>query len=89
MNVNVSGTPMDEREVKHYVDRAIKKYGDNLESIDIHADSDEEVTLKYVIRTKAPFERIRRITGYLVGTLDKWNDAKRAEEKERVKHDNH
>lgn len=33
-----------------------------------------------------PFERIRRITGYLVGTLDKWNDAKRAEEHDRVKH---
>ena len=32
------------------------------------------------------FERIRRITGYLVGTLDKWNDAKRKEEKDRVKH---
>lgn len=34
-----------------------------------------------------PFERIRRITGYLVGTLDKWNDAKRAEELDRVKHE--
>ena len=33
------------------------------------------------------FERIRRITGYLVGTMDKWNDAKKAEESERVKHD--
>ena len=32
------------------------------------------------------FERIRRITGYLVGTMDKWNDAKKAEESERVKH---
>ena len=32
------------------------------------------------------FERIRRITGYLVGTLDRFNDAKRAEESERVKH---
>lgn len=32
------------------------------------------------------FERIRRITGYLVGTLDKWNDAKKSEEKDRVKH---
>lgn len=32
------------------------------------------------------FERIRRITGYLVGTFDKWNNAKRAEEKDRVKH---
>ena len=33
-----------------------------------------------------PFERIRRITGYLVGTLDRWNSAKQAEEKDRVKH---
>ncbi len=33
------------------------------------------------------FERIRRITGYLVGTMDKWNDAKKAEEAERVKHE--
>lgn len=33
-----------------------------------------------------PFERIRRITGYLVGTLDKWNDAKKAEERDRVRH---
>lgn len=32
------------------------------------------------------FERIRRITGYLVGTMDKWNDAKKSEEKDRVKH---
>ena len=31
-------------------------------------------------------ERLRRITGYLVGTLDRWNDAKKAEEKARVKH---
>ncbi len=32
------------------------------------------------------FERIRRITGYLTGTTDGWNDAKRSEEKDRVKH---
>ena len=32
------------------------------------------------------FERIRRITGYLTSTLDKWNDAKKAEERDRVKH---
>lgn len=32
------------------------------------------------------FERIRRISGYLVGTLDRWNDAKKAEEHDRVKH---
>lgn len=33
------------------------------------------------------FERIRRITGYLVGTLDRWGNAKQAEEKDRVKHE--
>lgn len=32
------------------------------------------------------FERIRRITGYLVGTLERWNNAKKAEEHDRVKH---
>ena len=32
------------------------------------------------------FERIRRITGYLVGTMDRFNDATRAEEHDRVKH---
>lgn len=32
------------------------------------------------------FERTRRITGYLVGTTDRFNNAKRQEEKERVKH---
>lgn len=32
------------------------------------------------------FERIRRIAGYLVGTLDRWNNAKAAEERDRVKH---
>lgn len=33
-----------------------------------------------------PFERLRRITGYLVGTVDRWNDGKKAELKDRVKH---
>ena len=38
------------------------------------------------VKTHEHFERIRRITGYLTGTLDKWNNAKRAEERDRVKH---
>jgi arsenate reductase-like glutaredoxin family protein len=42
------------------------------------------VDLKY--HYNAPFERIRRITGYLVGTTDRWNNAKKAELKDRVKH---
>jgi len=36
---------------------------------------------------KAEFERIRRITGYLVGTVDRFNNAKQFEEKDRIKHD--
>ncbi|MCI6958385.1 MAG: hypothetical protein MR743_00790 [Oscillospiraceae bacterium] len=39
-----------------------------------------------VVGKDVQFERIRRITGYLVGTMDKWNDAKKAEEHDRVKH---
>ena len=39
-----------------------------------------------LIGSGVKFERIRRITGYLVGTLDRFNDGKRAEERDRVKH---
>lgn len=39
-----------------------------------------------IIGEGVDFERIRRITGYLVGTVDRFNDAKRAEERDRVKH---
>ena len=39
-----------------------------------------------VVGEGVKFERIRRVTGYLVGTLDRFNNAKRAEERERVKH---
>lgn len=41
---------------------------------------------KDIVGEGVDFERIRRITGYLVGTLDRFNDAKRAEERDRVKH---
>ena len=50
--------------------------------MDVELDG-EYVNLKY---HTIPFDRIRRITGYLVGTLDSFNDAKRAEERDRVKH---
>lgn len=36
--------------------------------------------------TTRNFERLRRITGYLVGSLERWNDGKKAEEHDRVKH---
>ena len=56
-------------------------------SVDVRCD-DETGELKVWYHKKAPkFERIRRITGYLVGTLDRFNNAKRAEEHDRVKHD--
>ena len=38
------------------------------------------------IEDDVPFERLRRITGYLVGSLERWNDGKKAEEHDRVKH---
>lgn len=41
---------------------------------------------KKMVGKGVKFERIRRITGYLVGTVDRFNDAKRAEVEDRVKH---
>ena len=41
---------------------------------------------KKIVGNGVGFERIRRITGYLTGVLDRWNNAKRAEEKDREKH---
>lgn len=46
----------------------------------LHADKNG------VVGKGVKFERIRRITGYLVGTLERFNNAKKAEEKDRVKH---
>ncbi|WP_288711699.1 anaerobic ribonucleoside-triphosphate reductase [uncultured Bilophila sp.] len=39
-----------------------------------------------IIGEGVKFERIRRITGYLVGTMDRFNNAKRAEVRDRIKH---
>lgn len=41
---------------------------------------------KAVVGEGVGFQRIRRITGYLVGTVERFNDGKRAEERDRVKH---
>ena len=45
-----------------------------------------KMTCDYQVGKSIPFERIRRITGYLVGDMKRWNDAKAAEEKNRVTH---
>lgn len=44
------------------------------------------MSAKETIGKGVKFQRTRRITGYLVGSLDRFNDAKKAEEKDRVKH---
>lgn len=72
-------------EGKAYVDYLEKKYNRKVKSLDVKLDGDY-ADLNYEFE-KVPFERIRRITGYLVGTMDHWNDAKAAEEADRVKHD--
>ena len=46
----------------------------------------EEVREVKMLGEGIGFERIRRITGYLVGTVDRFNNGKRAEERDRVKH---
>lgn len=47
---------------------------------------DKEVKNKKVVGKGVKFDRIRRITGYLVGTLDRFNNAKKAEVNDRVTH---
>lgn len=81
--VNITGNcpPL---EAPYYVAYLEKKYNRKLKSLDIHLDGDY-ADLNYEWEP-APFERIRRITGYLVGDMRHWNDGKTAEEKDRVKH---
>lgn len=74
-------------EARAYRDRGKEKHG-GLYAVHVKVDG-EFVDLTYCYKERVvyrPFERIRRITGYLVGTLDRWNDGKRAEEADRVKH---
>lgn len=76
---------LSREELQGYVDYLEKKYGRKLGQLTVEIDG-EYANLSYTFE-KVPFERIRRITGYLVGTMDKWNDAKKVEEKDRVKHE--
>lgn len=69
-------TVADENELEAYVKRGLgMEGGDNLVRIDaeIAPDDPEDVEIKYHFRNQ-PFDRIRRITGYLVGTLDRFNN---------------
>lgn len=76
---------ISEKEAKAYIAYVRKNNPrKEIDSIDLKFDG-EEVGLGYHLQPEG-FEKIRRITGYLVGTVDRFNDAKRAEEKDRVKH---
>ena len=83
MSIIITGNA-DSKEAQAYVDYLESKYNRKLDRLDIKIDG-EYADLDYTF-SNVPFERIRRITGYLVGTMDNWNDAKSAEEADRVKH---
>ncbi|MBR6205773.1 MAG: hypothetical protein IKQ73_01215 [Oscillospiraceae bacterium] len=85
IQVNVKGGVMTDAEKEAYIRRAREQYPDKrISSMDITLDGDfADITYHW---ETVPFERIRRITGYLVGTLDRFNNGKRAEEADRVKH---
>lgn len=85
MKVNVVGDALSQEEINAYIDYGKKKYSDReITGMTVKVDGDY-VDLQYNF-ADVLFDRIRRITGYLVGTLDRFNNGKRAEEHDRVKH---
>lgn len=86
LKVKVIGlSDVTEEEIANYVKFLKEKTNEEILTLTIYDAGNGEVTLEYT--TKPPkFERIRRITGYLVGTTERFNNAKQAEEKDRVKH---
>ena len=96
--IELDGDPCKNLDAFEQVVRCMKENGIGYGSINHPVDRDPVCGYTGVIDNECPycgrkeedddvgFERIRRITGYLVGTMDMWNDAKTAEEKDRVKH---
>ncbi|MDR0381392.1 MAG: anaerobic ribonucleoside triphosphate reductase [Oscillospiraceae bacterium] len=95
--VEMDGDPLQNLEAFEQVVRAMQAAGVGYGSINHPVDRDPVCGFSGIIGSQCPgcgrheddgvpFERIRRITGYLVGTLNRFNNAKRAEEKDRVKH---
>ena len=86
MKVTVKGGEIPQAEINEYIRRIKGKYPDRIiKDLTLTIDG-EFVDIRYTYDT-IPFDRIRRITGYLVGTLDRFNNAKRAEESQRIKHE--
>lgn len=85
IEVNVTKGIISDAEKQAYIQRALEKYPDrHITQMNISVDGDF-VDVEYHYET-VPFQRIRRITGYLVGTLDRFNNAKKAEVNDRVTH---
>ena len=85
MTITVTGGEMSAKEKSLYVEHIEKENpGRKIDWLKIQIDG-EYVNLEYQL-VPVKFDRIRRITGYLVGSMDRWNAAKRAEERDRVKH---
>lgn len=84
--VKVSYDPeiFSKEEIEGYLETSKARFP-NLKAITFKPDG-KRIFCKYVAQD-VPFERIRRITGYLTGDLTSWNNAKRSEESERVKHE--
>lgn len=75
-------------ELEAYVTHGKEKYPkENITLIEIEPSEDKDmVDIKYTFSAQHKFHRLRRITGYLVGDLSRWNNGKSAEEKDRVAH---
>lgn len=73
-------------EMGNYVEYVNARVDEDVTKIIVTTCDDGLVDVNYIAHVM-PFERIRRVTGYLVGDLKRWNDAKQAEERDRVKHD--
>ena len=85
-NVNVKvNVEMEDYEIKRYIRQVMKLEKGILTTLYINVDDNDNVELEYTFHNQ-PFYRIRRITGYLTGTVDCWNNAKKAELRDRVKH---
>ena len=77
---------LHEKEVRAYLADIKRQYpNESVISLEISMADENNVSLTFVVKPPS-FARIRRITGYLVGTLDRFNNGKRAEEHDRVKH---
>lgn len=83
-NFSFDNPPPAHDELKNYVEY-VKARRPDATSIIVSRCDDDTVDLKYVA-PQVSFERIRRITGYLTGDLTTWNNAKKFEERDRVKH---